>query len=122
MVTFCAVVLIIFSSNLAPSNILARSARGAGEVDMTQPNDFAAFLARMAKLDYNDIVVQADAECVRAEGAPFGKGGPHRRELGSVAYARQIREFLFFLHTGTRPASATERDFASLASHRTDGG
>jgi hypothetical protein len=77
---------------------------------MAQPDDFAAFLTRVAALDFLDIAKQVNAECARAEGASYGH---QPRKLGSTnRYAHRIKEFLFFLQNRSRPGSASDADFA----------
>lgn len=81
---------------------------------MTNTYDFSAFMARMAELDYHEILHEADAEIGRIERLSYGvKGAPRHREMGSVEYASRIRAFLFYMRHGTRPGSARNSEFIS---------
>jgi hypothetical protein len=72
-----------------------------------QSYDFDDFIARMSRLDYPEILRQANSECGRAENA-----GSRQREQGSIKYAERIKAFLFYMQHGTRPSSATDHEFA----------
>lgn len=81
---------------------------------MTSPYNFQDFLERMARLDYHDILREADAECGRVQKVSSRvRGAPRQRKMGSLQYLQRIKEFLFFMQHGIRPATASESDFQS---------
>ena len=81
---------------------------------MAESYDFHDFLARMAKLDYHEILRQAEAECQRVEKVSYGvRGAPRQRKFGSVQYASRIKAFLFFMRHHHRPGSASDSEFRS---------
>jgi hypothetical protein len=74
---------------------------------MSQPYDFAAFLARMPTLkSREEMLSEADAVCANAE-----RGGPRQRALGGVDYTRRVKDFMYFLHYGARPGGASDQEF-----------
>ena len=74
--------------------------------------DFSAFLLRIENLGLIEVLAEANAECGRTENASFGvRGAPKKRAEGSVAYVTQLKQFLFFLQTGTRPGGVNAPDF-----------
>jgi hypothetical protein len=76
--------------------------------------DFQQFLDAMAGMDYYEILVKAEQECASAERKSYGvRGAPRQREMGSTVYARDVKRFLFFMRTGTKPDGVTEWDFAA---------
>ena len=56
--------------------------------------DFDDFLTRMAKLDYHEILRQADEECGRAE-----------RSRDGGAHAARIKSFIWFMNNFKVPGS-----------------
>ncbi len=77
-----------------------------------QKYNFTEFLASMAKLDHDEILRRADAECDLVERRSYGrKGAVREREFGSSEYAEQIKAFLFFMRSGSRPYGASDEDF-----------
>jgi hypothetical protein len=77
------------------------------------PYDFDAFLTSTAPLDYIEILHRAETECANAERGSSGRRGSRKQELVNVTYARQMREFLFFMRHCIRPASVSDYDFES---------
>lgn len=74
--------------------------------------DFHGFLQRMAKLNHNEILHEANKECASVERTLSRvKGAPKHREQGGGTYCSQIKEFLFFMQNGKRPGSASPIDF-----------
>jgi len=50
-------------------------------------------------------MVKADQECGTAERRSYGvRGAPRQRQMGSTVYAHQIKEFLYFMRYGSKPA------------------
>jgi hypothetical protein len=69
--------------------------------------DFDEFLAAMKGRGYREIIHAAQGECAAAERRSFGrKGAVRAREQGSVAYAAELKAFLFWIQTGARPGGA----------------
>lgn len=74
--------------------------------------DFNDFLHRMSALDYHDILIKADQEAANIEKGSFkAKGAVERRNMGSLEYAQKIKEFLYFMRYGQKPAGVSAEDF-----------
>jgi hypothetical protein len=74
--------------------------------------DFDKFLKAMAGMEYYEILVKADQKCGTAERRSYGvRGAPKQRQMGSTHYAHQIKEFLYFMRYGSKPAGVAEWDF-----------
>lgn len=74
--------------------------------------DFNDFLRRMSSLDYHDILIKAEQEGTNVEkGSSKVKGAVERRKMGSLEYAQKIKEFLFFMRYGQKPAGVSDEDF-----------
>lgn len=79
---------------------------------MSQPYDFGDFLIRMTGKSDAEIIKEAEAEAGTVERLSHKVAGAvRRRELGSAKYVRQIGELLWFMRTGTMPASIDECDW-----------
>lgn len=79
---------------------------------MRNPYSFLDFLQQVKDLDYMEIIQHAEREVARVESLSYGRPGAVKaREMGSTKYAHEIKEFLFWMRYGTRPASASENNF-----------
>ncbi len=59
-----------------------------------------------------EILQEADKECASVERTLSRvKNAPRNRDQGGVAYCSQIKEFLFFMRSGTRPGSVSPANF-----------
>jgi len=74
--------------------------------------DFDDFLCRMSALGYLDILFKANKETTNVEKGSAGvKGAVERRKMGSLEYVQKIKEFLFFMQHGQKPAGVSAEDF-----------
>ena len=74
--------------------------------------NFNAFLERMSKDEYVDILKKAEYECNNIEKSSFGtKGCVNRRKKGSVEYLRSIEHFLFYMRHGIKPSGIDDKVF-----------
>ena len=74
--------------------------------------DFQRLLQKMAKLSYVEVLQEAEKECASVERTLSKvKGAPRNREQGAEVHCSQIKEFLFFMRTGTRPGSVSSMNF-----------
>ena len=75
--------------------------------------DFADFVESVKDKNWLDMIEAADKACATAERLSYGvKGAKKAREQGSPRYAENLKEFLFFLRTQTKPMSVTVYHFS----------
>lgn len=73
--------------------------------------DFSSFLVRVEEMGLLEILSAANAECARAEHASSSVPGATRnREAGSIAYGTRVKQFMFYLQSGSYPAGVDSSD------------
>jgi hypothetical protein len=74
--------------------------------------DLADFLNQVKDLPYLDIRSAAEQTVDRVEAISFGrKGAVKARQQGSTRFAQELKEFLFYLNTGTKPFTVSGRNW-----------
>ena len=89
---------------------LLKHVRGS-KLSLMNTFDFPAFLARVEGFGLLEVLAEANSEYVRAERASSGtRRAPRNRDAGSVNYGVRIKQFMFFLQSGSRPGGAEAAD------------
>ena len=79
---------------------------------MSSPYSISEFLKQIENMDYPEIKKYAEEVARRIEGLSFNvKGAVKARELGSMKYVQQIKQFLFFMGSGVKPGGVDEHIF-----------
>ncbi len=74
--------------------------------------DFSKFLDEIKDLDLYEMIKMASERCRILEEASFGvKGAVKRRQEGSVEFIANIKELLFWLGNGIKPAGLSDVEF-----------
>ena len=75
--------------------------------------NLTAFLAGIAEREYHDILTVTEQELRAAEAAAASDHGVDAgRRDGRSAYVIALKQFLFFMRYGTKPAGMTAAEFA----------
>ena len=79
---------------------------------MSSSYNISEFLKQIENMDYPEIMNYAEGVARRIEGLSFKvKGAVKARELGSMKYVQQIKQFLFFMGNGIKPFGVDEHIF-----------
>ncbi len=74
--------------------------------------DFGKFLERVKDKDYLEILRLAIQEAEYLEPLLYRvRGAVKRREMGGCEYVAQLKEFIYFMRTGTKPMGVNNRSF-----------
>jgi hypothetical protein len=74
--------------------------------------DFGEFLRSLKDMGYQEIIQEAERQVRDIEAGLSGvRGVPRQRRLVAGRYAHRLKEFLFFMRSGTRPGGADDVTF-----------
>ena len=74
--------------------------------------DFGEWLQSQIGKDYAQIILDGQKAAIKAERGSYGvKGAVNKRESGSIDFAHRVKQFLFFIQGGTKPANVSESDW-----------
>lgn len=77
--------------------------------------DIQTFIRRNEDKDLLEMIDAANREVIAAEAGSVGvKGAIAKREAGSLKYAGDLKELLFFLRNGIKPFGAGDSLFCSF--------
>ena len=71
-----------------------------------------SFIDKVKDMDYHDIMNYGDREVARMESISFSKPGAVKdKNFERTKYSEQIKGFLLFMRSGTKPIGISEYDF-----------